>query len=474
MYWLGLPFTLVSLYLINTRVKHQIIKWLLTFCLIMTMYSISYFYSMIPTSDSHYFRGLTESYINTSDPSSWKSISLYFEWPNYFSLAKITTAVSGLNVIQYEFILYTLIGFLLITALYCHYSKTQKKTAFIGVTCYFIINYYYLNFQSAPFSLALSLLLLLFFLEKNSPDSFEMFFVKILLFLGITGTHAFVPVFYIVFQFVLYVLHRNPKNLRFILLTIAIFSTWQIFLAPTSFTRNFQLLFSQSPEYIRTIEGTLETSLVPFDATAQTFSRIVTITTIIISVIGFLTLLVKKKVNLTDKALFISGLLYSILGVLVYLLGTRALSILTIPISLGITYWWSSKYKKYIKFLFFILLILFLFIPLHQSFYDRDILFQTQEAYHAENFFIDNYNGSDRSLILTNYRVYTYVSPKVSGAIFSYDPLEYENADFIIYTIGMGRYLNKQNYTMQNIMSSQKMNQIYSNGISSVALKSGT
>ena len=471
-YWLGLPLTLVSLYLINLYVKNQTLKWLLTVCLVMTMVSLSYFYSMLPGSDSRYFRGLTEAFINTDNPANLKLRDLYFEWPNFLILSKITTAVSGLNVFHYEFFTYTVIGFLLITALYSYFFKSQKKLVLIAVTAYFIINYYFLNFQYAPFSLAFSLLLVLFAFENSKANSPEAAIIKVILFTGITLTHAFVPLFYILFLLVLYMLNRNKNTLYLFMLTATIFSAWQLFQASLSFARNIEFFFETSSEYSTKVAGSLAASTVSLDVIAQTFSRFVVIATSIVCVIGFVALLVKKKLNITDKAIFISGLVYSLLGAVFYLLGSRAYSIVFIPLSLGASYLFRSRYKKYLKCLFFVLLILFLAIPLHLSFYDKDIHFQTTEAYTAENFFLDNYNGTVRNLILSNYRVYTYLRPKINGsAYFTYNPLDFNETDVIVYTVGLGRDLLKQNYTIEEILSDERMNLIYSNGISSVAIR---
>jgi hypothetical protein len=472
LFWVALPLTLASMYIIVANLKSEFLKWVVTVSLVITMYSLSYFYYMLPGSDSHYFRGLTESFIEKNDLSNLTPGHLYFEWPNFFRLGKMATSVSGLSFVYYEFILYTIMGFLLATALYLYSFKTHKKMGFVAVISFFIINYYFLNYQYAPFSLAFSLLLVLLAFEKHETDSYERTLTKALLFTGITLTHAFVPLFYILYQLLLYILNRTKKNLGFFLLTTTIFFAWQIFQAPLNFVKNIKVFMAASPEYAAKIEGTLTSASIPLDIVAQTFSRFVVVATAIVCGIGFITLLIRKKVGLTDKAVFLSGIVYSILGALVFLLGSRTYSIVTIPISLGASYLFESRFRQYLKCLFFVLLILFLSIPLHSSFYDRDVLFQTKEAYEAANFMLDHYNGTNRNYILANYRVMTYLRYKITGADISHHPLEFKEADIIVYTVGLGRSLLKENYTIEKILSGERLNLVYDNGLSSIATRS--
>jgi hypothetical protein len=272
---------------------------------------------------------------------------------------------------------------------------------------------------------------------------------------------------------VLYVLNRNKKNLGLFLLTATIFSAWQIFQAPSSFVRNIKLFITANPEYTGQIEGTLASASVPLDIVAQTFSRFVVITTAIVCGVGFIVLLIRRKIGLTDKAVFLSGMIYSVLGVLVFLLGSRAFALVTIPVSLGASYLFESRFRPYLKCLFFVLLILFLSIPLHLSFYDTDVLFQTKEAYEAENFMLDHYNGTNSNYILANYRVRTYLGPKITGrAYIDYHFLKFKEADIIVYTVGLGRSLLKANYTLERILYDERLNLIYSNSFSSIAIRS--
>jgi hypothetical protein len=106
-------------------------------------------------------------------------------------------------------------------------------------------------------------------------------------------------------------------------------------------------------------------------------------------------------------------------------------------------------------------------------------MFQTKEAYYAENFMIDRYNWTNPSLILAHYRVTTYLQTKQPSlsAYFEdavYSPLfpRLKEYDTIVYTVGLGKDLLRHNYTTEKILREEKLNFIYNNGFSYIATKS--
>lgn len=477
LYWVSLPLMLASMYLMAVTSKSNFWKWIISVGIVMTIYSLSYFYFMLPGSDSQYFRGLTEYHIKTNDITPFKPYHTYFEWPSFFLLGNIATSLSGLGLIHFEFILYAIIGFLLVTALYVYFSKVYKKSGFIAVVAFFIMMFYFLNYQGVPFSLAFGLLLLLLILETNVIESRERTFTMVILFVGMTFTHAFVVLFFVLHEFVRYILGRNRKHLRLFLLTLTIYFTVQVFQAPLSFVDNIKGIMSLSPEYGMIVEAIATPTSVPLDIVAQAFSRFVVIITSILCGAGFVALLIKGRMRLLDKAVFLSGAVYSAFGSAVIVLGSRAFPIFFIPVSLGASYIFESRFRSYMKWVFLVLLVLFAFVPLHTSFYDSQIMFQTEEAYQAENFMIDHYNWTHPSLILAHFRVVTYLRAKQpSIAYFETDfstlfP-RLKDYDSIVYTIGLGKNLLRYNHTTEKILHEEKLNVIYNNDFSYIAIKS--
>ncbi|MFX1508461.1 MAG: hypothetical protein ACFFDC_20465, partial [Promethearchaeota archaeon] len=395
----------------------------------------------------------------------------YLQWPAFFLLSNITTSISGLGLIYFEFILYTIIGFLLITALYVYASKVHRNGGFLAVVSFFIMMISFLNYQCVPFSLAFALLFLLFMLESHLIKSQAGVVVMIILFTAITFTHAFTAVFFVLYHFVQYILSRNRRHFRHFMLTLAIYLGVLVFQAELSFVQIIKIILYATSEYTAKIEATLAPASLQLDTIAQTFSRFVIIAVTILCFAGFAILLITRKMRTIDKAVFISGLIYSAVGSVILLLGMRALPIVAIPVSLGASYLFESRFRQYLKPLFFVLLILFLSIPLHQSF-QRDIQFQTREAYIAENFFISNYTWTKPSIILAHFRVVKYFQPRLTvSAYFSASQESVEEADSIFYTIGLGRHFLLKNYTLERMFCEERPNLVYNNAFSYIAIK---
>jgi hypothetical protein len=248
-------------------------------------------------------------------------------------------------------------------------------------------------------------------------------------------------------------------------------------MAQLSFEQNIRSAISLTPEYSKIVETIIPATYIPIDVLAQTFSRIVTILTVAICFIGFVILLIRRKLTNLDKAIFLTGFIYSAAGTILFILGSRAIPLTFIPVSLGASYFLQGKFRKPLMFLFLILIILFTFIPLHSSFYDSQIMFQTEEAYKMENFMIERYNWTRSDVILAHVRVITYLRAKQpSNVDFENDvsdPLfpRIKEYDSIVYTVGLGKNLLKHNYTSERILREEKLNMIYNNGLSYIAVK---
>jgi hypothetical protein len=158
---------------------------------------------------------------------------------------------------------------------------------------------------------------------------------------------------------------------------------------------------------------------------------------------------------------------------MLYVLGSRAIPLAFIPISLGASYLFETRFKPYLKSFFLVLLILFSFIPLHAAF-TQSIYFSTRESYRAENFFVDHYNWTKRSFILADFWVADYFESKltVKAYTFSRNPLMIKEVDTIFYTVGLGLDMRGLNYTIEKIINEERLNVVYSSGFSIVATRS--
>jgi len=333
--------------------------------------------------------------------------------------------------------------------------------------------FYYWNYQSCPYSTAFSLLFLVFTLETLQKSS-SVIITMLILFIGMTITHAFVPLFFVLYLLIRCILTRGDRQyVGLSLLCLIVYSFYQVTLATRGFTSSIWSMFNLPPEFTRVVKAHHEQVFFQIDAIAQRFSTIVVITTVTICVTGFIFLLIKRKMRDLDNAIFLAGSVYSGLGVILWLLGWRAIPVAFIPISSGSAYLFQSRFRPYLKCLILVLLVLFSFIPLHLSFFSGDIHFQTREAYIAENFFIDHYNWTKRSFILANFRVRDYLEMKMVGnaSYFSTDAETFKEVDTIVHTIALERVFISLNYTVERIINEEKLNLVYDNGLTKVIVR---
>jgi len=66
----------------------------------------------------------------------------------------------------------------------------------------------------------------------------------------------------------------------------------------------------------------------------------------------------------------------------------------------------------------------------------------------------------------------TYMRTKLTGRAVFLGSLNFTEAEFLIFTTGLGKSLLKANYTTDRILSDERLNLIYNNGFSSIATRS--
>ena len=477
LYWVSLSLILPSSYLIAVTSKKNSLRLIIVIGIVFTIYSLSYFYSMLPGSDQHFYRGLTEYFIETKNLDPLQPNHSYYQWPLFFILSYVMSAICGLSIRYIEFILYTVIGFLMVVSLYFYASRRFKKGGFLAVPVFFVSMFLFLNYQCGPFALALSLILLLFMLETHR-ESIGSIITIIILFTSTVVTHLFVPLFFVVYLMMRTILDKNKHYTNLLLFALTLFFIYQFTLAQYSFATYLRYFLTASSEYTEVFQATITTTSIPIDILAQQLSRLVTISFAAICGVGFLFLLLKRKLRTLDKAILLTGILYSGVGFFLAALGSRAIALAFIPVSLG-TSWLFERVKKsknYLKnafsVLLVVLLILFSFVPIHQSF-NPIILFHTQETYDVENFLVENTNWEKTVHVLAYASVIPYIETKLdSFEYFTYYLQEGREPDIILYTSGLGKYLLSQNYTMEEIFSSERLNVLYDNGFSYIATRS--
>jgi hypothetical protein len=434
LYWVSWSILIVSFFLLALFTKNLYIKWAASAGIVVTIYSLSYFYPMINGADSQFFRGLNEYLINTGNLDASKLNHDYYQWPSFFLLTKISVMISDISLISFEFILFTIIGLLMATSIFIYASRRYPSTGFLAVIGFFFSVSFFFNYQNAPFSLALSILFMIFLLETHEK-TLGLTILILLLYSGLILTHVFVPVFYILFLFLRSIFEKETHNINVFVFSLLSYLFVQLTIARFSTVQLLSGLFQTPETYNDLLDVTLAPVTIPIDIIAQFFSRTVTLSFVFLCGLGFLFLLLKKKLVSYDKAFFVTGLLYAGLGFVLNSLGWRAISILFIPISLGIVYIFESKFKKFFTIIMVILLTFASFTLIHQSFSTFDIQFQTEKGYQMDNFFLKNFDFTGNETIFTDYRSSWYLQSKISFYKYIHtDASSISEPDVLIFT----------------------------------------
>jgi hypothetical protein len=214
------------------------------------------------------------------------------------------------------------------------------------------------------------------------------------------------------------------------------------------------------------------------DVIAQLFSRTAVIATAIIAGIGFVILLRKRMLSRSNYAMLLAGAIF-LVGLIVspssyHELTNRAYFLICIPVSLGASYLCESKFGKYFKTILLILLVLFTFTLMHQTFSDREIFYQTKAEYQCANFMINALNWSNPISVLSSYRVEQYLVAKSFSDIVRFEddtsqgfPENITAYNYVIYTMGLARSFLAVNSSVEESLQYFEVNHfnlIYTSG----------
>jgi hypothetical protein len=460
LYWLGLGVLFASFFVVAMETKNNSLRYAITIATVLLIFSQTYFYYLIPTSDANEFRGLTEYFISTSD-LSLKPYHNYYQWPLSFILSKITISITGLNLRCFEFILYGVMSFVFTSLIYLYISRVRTN-AYVAVIAFFIILLPFFNFQwASPFGLSLCLILLIFYLDSQSGKS-EVTVAMLIIFAAMTFTHILTPLFFVVYCLIMYIRKKDRKHLNLFMLTLIIYTLVLVYNALLAHyvkqLTNFFLL--EIVSRIQLTTASLAAQRPYIGVVAQFFSTTSVIATALVTGLGFIILLFRKKLTVTDYVMLLTGATFAV-SLLVsprayHNLSNRAYFLIFIPVSLGASYLCEGKFKKFFKPVFLVLLVLFTFNLVSQTFYDREIFFQTREEYKCANFLIDNINWNASSKMLSTFRFAEYLRTKSSSeAVIFWDDTSrnyitnFTKCDCVVYTVGLAKRLLAANYSVE-------------------------
>jgi hypothetical protein len=482
LYWIGLSFFLGSGFIWIMISKNRSLVLIICLMMFFAIYSLRYFYPTVPGSDANTFRGLVEYAAEFHNLDSLLPHHMYFQWPAFFVFNNLATAFTGLEIVAFEFIFFAILGILYFLSLSSYFSSYSIKSFWIGIFAFIIVMYWFLNYQFAPFSLAMGLLFVLIMIEARNAEKFGALVCKIVLFVSISLIHPFAGVLYVGFLAVMYIRNRRKEYLNLFVLTLIVWLVISIFFTKTFFETSLRQLISLgSVEYQTTVSRTFADRIAPsppIDMIAQWFSRFVVISTGFIAGLGFVFLGLKRKLRTVDVALFVSAGIYAAAGFFLPVLGTRAWFVLAMPICLGAIYAFKSRLKRLVRVIFFILLILFVFVPISESFIDAEIFYQTEDVRYCMDFAITNFNWTAPISLLAHYRQMNYLQAKsASSASFGSDlspsfPDYVPSFSVIVYTEGLAKNSFAYNYSIINVTEVQLYNKIYDSEMSCIFIRS--
>jgi hypothetical protein len=297
-------------------------------------------------------------------------------------------------------------------------------------------------------------------IERSFIKNYNRTTLITVLYFSIVYSHIIIPVYYITFKAIQYYLFKDYKEKYVLFFSIILFSSMLIFYANYYIPNLIYDVITYARDvfvayYRATISGSVTQR--PFvDVIAQNLSRIIVVTTGLISGVGFLFIILKKKMLTYDKIILISSSFYVFIGLFVDILANRAINLIALPVCIGITYY-QSNYRKVISAIFLILILLFPFIPLHESFREDQIHFQTKENYYSSNFLIQNYNWKEPSNLLAHFRHIRYLQTKTASSVwFDDDTVNRANfdrginsTDFVFYSPGLGKSMLTHDYDIE-------------------------
>jgi hypothetical protein len=130
-----------------------------------------------------------------------------------------------------------------------------------------------------------------------------------------------------------------------------------------------------------------------------------------------------------------------------------------------------------VKIAFLVLLVLFVFVPIHTSLSGSQITFQTREAYTTANFMLEKYGWNTYSTILSDVGTKWYLFPQINGnSVIETDcsssaSSNLQTYDCVIYSVGLAQSCLRNNVSEQEALEQMlnRFNVIYDSGFSFIA-----
>lgn len=393
--WVGVSMVLASLLLISECARGRMTKLFCATSMVFFIYVHYLFFERLPGPDSHKFRAMTMlSQIAGVSPDQTE----YFQWPSFFIFNDVIAEVTGFGVNNISALVFIATGFALSAILFLYSSDESEGMGFAGVALYFAGLFYFVNYQFAPQSIALVLLLACVKLVARNNLGSKI--CALLVFVGLVFTHAFMPVMFLGFYLIMVLLRRGRiQSLALYsavyvakLVYAAVFHVHDLIMILATLPGELQL----SPDYEDILYATFGQVHTQIDAVAQIFSRAVTLSIWLLLMTGLLIRVARSDFGIRNLSLMLSGLLYSAIGMAVSIIGYRGFQLAFVPfVSCCKPY--LTRYRKLVIGFLLVVLMLFPFVIVHQI-YDTPLV-QTASGERASETLIPSISGGSVSIL---------------------------------------------------------------------------
>ena len=409
------------------------VKWGAAIGFFTLINSLSYFYYFVPGSDT-YFLNLVAGYL--SGGFIYPQAAVIYPWPGFFLLNRILGEVTNLPLNIIVSVFYLVTGFVMVSMLFFMATRNGLD-GFWSIVTFSILAYFFVNYQFAPQTLALVLVMILFFIDYSCGRSWAGTVLVLTLVVATALAHSFLLLYYGFYIFI-----RSFQDRRYLIMLI--FAITLVLVSNILFT--FSDLFGLVLGALSSIQSLLGladygTRIAGYGTSPfVTFAELSVLSVSAVSGLGLIHLVRKRRALPQDIALIIASTLAFGVGIAVQIFGTRALQLGAVIAGIGSGHFPELLQSRKVRGgLLLFLSVSSIFCVMHFNYYSQ--LYQSQEDAQAARFLsarmVLNGNASNPLRIFTPFIVRGFFGLANYGnasirVFFSFDQVDPTSMNYIL------------------------------------------